>query len=174
MTQTLPPSAPGSQLAVTGAVAERTEPGRGRAALDDSRHDHGHEAQPDRVHPDPRGALLLEHSADHVRPALPVRLRRGDPCAGVLVRRLHDAGDLRADGFVRRDDNGSRNSRGPPEGADRAVQGAPDGAIGGTCRTDHGGSHPGMWASSASLPPSAMRSGSGSRRTSSSTSAAHC
>ncbi len=54
-------------------------------------HRHPHPAQPARRHPDPRGAVLLHGPADHVRAAVPLRLRRGHPHRRHQLRQLPDA-----------------------------------------------------------------------------------
>ena len=65
----------------------RSRPGRqpgpaprgGSSALGRRRHRDDHQAQPHRLHAYPRGPVLLDPAAHHVRAAVPLRLRRGHP-----------------------------------------------------------------------------------------------
>ena len=64
-----------------GAAPKRDAPRRPQGAASTGwrlRHRRRDPAQPHRLHPDPGGAGVLLDPADHVRAAVPLRLRRGD------------------------------------------------------------------------------------------------
>ena len=117
-------------------------------------HPDRHQAQPARHHPHPRGAVLLDRAADHVRAAVPLRLRRRHQRPRGQLRELPDARDLRADGGLRRGADQHRPGRGPAEGPHRAVPGPAHGPLGRARRPHHG--RPGAATSSpwSSSPPS--------------------
>ena len=116
---------------------------RQQGPLDGLGHPDPHPAQPAGHHPDPRGAVLLHDPADHVRAAVPLRLRRGHRHPRrTALRRLPDARHLRADGGVRRREHEHRAGRGPAEGAHRAVPGPAHVPGGGPDRSHHGGRGP--------------------------------
>ena len=128
------------------------------ARLGRRRHPHHHQAQPDRLHPHPRVPVLLHRAADHVRAAVPLRLRRGHPrpAAGQL-RRLPDGRDLRPE---RRPSAPSA----PPSvwprtyrRAHRALPGPAHGPLGRPRRTHHGRSGPQHLRGPASSPAWARR-----------------
>ena len=79
-----------------------------------------------RTQPDPpaaraRTADRVHAAADHVRAALPLRVRRRDPHARLQLRRLPAAGDHRAEHRLRRLRHGARAQRGHAEGTDRSL-----------------------------------------------------
>ena len=97
-------------------------------------------AQPARLRAPARAAGVLHHPADHVRAAVPLRVRQLDrPVRPVdRLRRLPDARHLRADRGVRRRGHRHRAGRGPAQGPDRAVPLAAHGPLGRAGRAHHG------------------------------------
>src|SRR5437588_8188879 len=74
-------------------------------------------AEPDPVPALARAAARVHRAADHVRAALQLRLRRGDPDARIPeLLGLPDPRDHRPEHRLRRLHDGDRAERGPPQG----------------------------------------------------------
>src|SRR3954447_4174053 len=101
-----------------------------RASLRDLRHARAREAQP-ASHPAPAGpARRLHDSADPLRAAVRLRLRRSHSDARLRLRGLPDAGDHRPVDLLRRLRDGARPRGRPEEGADGPLPLAADHALG--------------------------------------------
>ena len=127
-------------LSLTGHAAEAAddETRRRRHEAAGLRHAGDRRAQPRAPPARARPADRLHGAAGHVRAALRLRLRRRDLHAGLQLRRLPDPRDHRPEHRLRRLRHGARAQRGPPQGPDRPLPLAADGARGGAGRPHAG------------------------------------
>ena len=118
-------------LALTGHAAEKRSRRTMRTRRRESARD-GHagdrRAQPRAAAARSRAAARVHRPADHVRAAVPLRVRRRDQDARLQLRRLPDPRDHRPEHRLRRIRHRARSQRGSAQGADRPLPLAADGA----------------------------------------------
>ena len=137
----------------------------GRRPMGRPRHPGDDGAQPHHHASCAAGARVLARPTDHLRADVPLRLRWRDQDPGRELRRLPDAGHLRADDGVRRDQHRRRPGRGQEQGPARASPLAADVALGRPRRTGAGRLRPQRRDRDRDAPDRVRRSASARTRT---------